>query len=75
MVHHGAGRKRSGQGSGQGRTGKIEEVDLFEINEAFAVVAMTPIKELGIDACQGQRQRRAPVRWGIRSAPAAPGLW
>jgi acetyl-CoA C-acetyltransferase len=27
---------------------KIEEVDLFEINEAFAVVAMTPIRELGI---------------------------
>ncbi len=26
----------------------IEQVDLFEINEAFAVVAMTPIKELGI---------------------------
>jgi acetyl-CoA C-acetyltransferase len=27
---------------------KIEDVDLFEINEAFAVVAMTPMKELGI---------------------------
>jgi acetyl-CoA C-acetyltransferase len=27
---------------------KVEEVDLFEINEAFAVVAMTPIRELGI---------------------------
>ncbi len=27
---------------------KLEEVDLFEINEAFAVVAMAPIKELGI---------------------------
>jgi len=27
---------------------KIEEVDLFEVNEAFAVVAMTPMKELGI---------------------------
>jgi acetyl-CoA C-acetyltransferase len=26
----------------------IDEVDLFEINEAFAVVAMVPIKELGI---------------------------
>jgi acetyl-CoA C-acetyltransferase len=26
-----------------------DEVDLFEINEAFAVVAMTPIRELGID--------------------------
>ena len=27
---------------------KVEEVDLFEVNEAFAVVAMAPMKELGI---------------------------
>ncbi|PPU28385.1 thiolase family protein [Xanthomonas arboricola] len=27
---------------------QLDEVDLFEINEAFAVVAMTPIAELGI---------------------------
>jgi acetyl-CoA C-acetyltransferase len=27
---------------------KVEDVDLFEINEAFAVVAMAPIKELGV---------------------------
>ena len=27
---------------------KVEDVDLFEINEAFAVVAMAPIKDLGI---------------------------
>ncbi|UZE95189.1 thiolase family protein [Alkalimarinus alittae] len=27
----------------------IEDVDLFEINEAFAMVAMMPIKELGLD--------------------------
>ena len=27
---------------------KVDDVDLFEINEAFAVVAMTPMKELGI---------------------------
>lgn len=26
-----------------------EQVDLYEINEAFAVVAMTPIRELGLD--------------------------
>ena len=25
------------------------DVDLFEINEAFAVVAMAPVKELGLD--------------------------
>ncbi|MCL7713257.1 thiolase family protein [Stenotrophomonas mori] len=28
---------------------QIADVDLFEINEAFAVVAMAPIRELGID--------------------------
>ncbi|MGA8277737.1 MAG: thiolase family protein [Rhodanobacteraceae bacterium] len=27
---------------------KIEEIDLFEVNEAFAVVAMAPMKELGV---------------------------
>src|SRR6185437_9697887 len=27
---------------------KVEDVDLFEINEAFAVVAMAPMKDLGI---------------------------
>jgi acetyl-CoA C-acetyltransferase len=27
---------------------KVDDVDLWEINEAFAVVAMTPMKELGI---------------------------
>jgi acetyl-CoA C-acetyltransferase len=27
---------------------KVEDVDLFEINEAFAVVAMAPMRELGI---------------------------
>ncbi len=31
---------------------KQEDVDLFEINEAFAVVAMAPIRELGIDAAK-----------------------
>lgn len=28
---------------------KVGDVDLFEVNEAFATVAMAPIKELGID--------------------------
>jgi acetyl-CoA C-acetyltransferase len=27
---------------------KLEDVDLFEVNEAFAVVAMAPMRELGI---------------------------
>ena len=28
---------------------QVSDVDLFEVNEAFAVVAMAPIRELGID--------------------------
>jgi acetyl-CoA C-acetyltransferase len=33
-----------------GKTGwSKEDVDLFEINEAFAMVAMMPIRELGLD--------------------------
>src|SRR6185312_2997728 len=27
---------------------KVDDVDLFEVNEAFAVVAMAPMKELGV---------------------------
>ena len=30
----------------------VDQVDLFEVNEAFAVVAMAPIKELGIPHAQ-----------------------
>ena len=33
-------------------------VDLFEINEAFAVVAMAAMRDLGAAAREGQRQRR-----------------
>ena len=35
-----------------------KEVDLFEINEAFAAVPMAAMKELGIGARQGQHPRR-----------------
>lgn len=35
----------------QARTGwSLDEVDLFEINEAFAVVSMVAVRELGLDA-------------------------
>jgi acetyl-CoA C-acetyltransferase len=27
---------------------RVDEVDLFEVNEAFAVVAMAPMKDLGV---------------------------
>ncbi len=35
-----------------------KDVDLFEINEAFAVVTMAAMKEHGIAAREGQRPRR-----------------
>ena len=34
------------------------DLDLVEINEAFAAVGLASAKELGLDARQGQRQRR-----------------
>lgn len=46
MVHYRAGRSHRKAAEAGGLT--VDDVDLFEINEAFAVVAMTPIKELGI---------------------------
>ena len=54
---------------------KVEDVDLFEINEAFAVVAMAPMKDLGDPARQAQRQW-----WCLRAGPsdrlpAAPAWW
>ncbi|MGD9583896.1 MAG: acetyl-CoA C-acyltransferase [Lysobacterales bacterium] len=41
----------------------VADVDLFEINEAFAVVAMAPIQELGID----------PVRVNVHGGACALG--
>ena len=51
----------------------VEDVDLWEINEAFAVVAMIAMRELGIDRAQAERQRRRHARWATRSAPRARG--
>ena len=36
----------------------LDDVDLFELNEAFAVQAVAVLSELGIDPEQGERQRR-----------------
>ena len=48
------------------RTGwAIDEVDLFEINEAFAVVAMAAMRDLGLASRKGQRPRRR-----MRSRPS-----
>ena len=36
----------------------LKDVDLFELNEAFAVQAVAVLNELGIDPAEGERQRR-----------------
>ena len=46
MVHHGA-HPGHPQAPGESRLGR-DDVDLYEINEAFAVVAMAAQKELGL---------------------------
>jgi acetyl-CoA acetyltransferase len=36
---------------------RVEDIDLFEVNEAFASVVLKFIKDMAVDG-QGQRQRR-----------------
>ena len=51
--------RRSARCAGCSKAGwSAGDVDLFEINEAFAVVAMTAMRDLDLPARQGQRQRR-----------------
>ena len=50
---------------------KVSDVDLFEVNEAFAVVAMAAMKDVGITARQGERERRRRAPSATRSAPPA----
>ena len=49
----------------------VDDIDLFEINEAFAVVAEKFIRDLEARPRQGQRQRRRHARSATRSAPPA----
>jgi acetyl-CoA acetyltransferase len=37
---------------------KIGDVDLFELNEAFAAQSIAVVRELGVDRLEGQRERR-----------------
>ena len=37
---------------------KNEDVDLYELNEAFSVQALGVMRELGLESRQGQRERR-----------------
>jgi acetyl-CoA C-acetyltransferase len=58
---------------------EVADVDLFEVNEAFAVVAMIAQQELGIPTRQAERQRRRlrpgpPDRRVGRAHPVHPDL-
>ena len=37
---------------------RLDDIDLFELNEAFAAQSLAVVRELGLDPAQGQRQRR-----------------
>ncbi len=55
----------------------VEDIDLFEINEAFAAVAMRFMRDLDLPAREGQRQRRRhrdgpPARRDRRDDPRHP---
>ncbi len=57
---------------------EVEDIDLFEINEAFAAVAMRFMRDLGISAGDHQRQRRRhrhgpPAGRHRRHHPRHPG--
>ncbi len=51
---------------------KVADIDLWEINEAFAAVAMAAIRELSLPADR-VNVTEAPWRSGIRSARRARG--
>ena len=48
----------------------VEDIDLFEINEAFAAVAMRFMQDLGL-ATRSPTSTAARSRWATRSAPPA----
>jgi acetyl-CoA C-acetyltransferase len=48
------------------------DIDLYELNEAFAAVVLRYMQALDIDARQDQRERRRPSPWATHWAPPAP---
>ena len=69
-VHDRAGR-RDREAVREDAAGRTKDVDLFEINEAFAVVTMAAMKEHGIAARDASTSTAAPARSAIRSARRA----
>jgi acetyl-CoA C-acetyltransferase len=67
---HGPGA-RLAEGAGSAPAGTPHDLDLLEINEAFAAQACAVNQEMGWDTCQGQCQRRRHCHRPSRSARRA----
>ena len=52
---------------------RIDDIDRFEVNEAFASVPLAWTRDLDADPDAAQRQRRAPSPSATPSAPPARG--
>jgi acetyl-CoA C-acetyltransferase len=52
----------------------VKDVDLWEVNEAFAVVPMALMAELKVRTTSSTSMA-APARWATPSAPAARASW
>ncbi len=50
----------------------VSDIDLFELNEAFAAVGIESARQLGVSRGRGQRQRRRDRRSATRSACPGP---
>ena len=50
-------RRSSARGS------RLGDIDLFELNEAFAAQSVAVVRELGLDRGEGERERRRDRAW------------
>ncbi len=50
----------------------VNEIDLFEVNEAFAAQALAVARELGLPQDRTNPERQPGSRSATRSAPPAP---
>ncbi len=50
---------------------KLADIDLFEINEAFASVVLRYMQAFDLDRATRSTSTAAPSPWAIRSAPPA----
>jgi acetyl-CoA C-acetyltransferase len=50
---------------------KIDDIDVFEVNEAFAAQALAVVRERGLPADRTNPHAAAASPWAIRSPPPA----